>query len=128
MNWRPAALLRYLRELSAGHDAEELSDRELVERYAARRDEAAFEALLLRHGPLVWRVCWHVTRHEQNAEDAFQATFLVMARRAVAIRKRSRLPVGCTGWLTASPCKPVPRPRAGRHRSTGSNACPKPTR
>jgi hypothetical protein len=91
MAWRTGAVLRHLRTLTGGHGAENLSDRELVERCAAGRDEAAFEALVRRHGPLVWRVCLDVTRHEQDAEDAFQATFLVLARQPGSLRKRSSL-------------------------------------
>ena len=95
MAWRTGAVLRYLRTLGAEHGAENLSDLELVERYAAGREEAAFEALVRRHGPLVWRVCREVTGHEQDAEDAFQAAFLVLARRLGGLRKRSSL----ASWL-----------------------------
>src|SRR6516225_8564696 len=91
MEWRIGALLRRLGKLSAGQGADNLADHELVERYAAGRDQAAFEALVRRHGPLVWRVCRDVTRHEQDAEDAFQAAFLVLARRAAAFRKGAPL-------------------------------------
>jgi RNA polymerase sigma factor (sigma-70 family) len=71
------------------------SDGQLLERFAAVRDEAAFEALLARHGPMVWGVCWRALGQRQAAEDAFQATFLVLARRAAAIQRREA--VG--GWL-----------------------------
>src|SRR4051812_33229196 len=62
-----------------------LSDAELVRRYAEARDEAAFEVLVWRHGPMVWGTCRRVLRHQQDAEDAFQATFLALARFARAI-------------------------------------------
>jgi RNA polymerase sigma factor (sigma-70 family) len=73
----------------------ELSDGQLLERFAARRDEAAFASLLQRHGWLVWSVCRRVLRHEQDAEDAFQATFLVLARHADAIRRGEAV----SSWL-----------------------------
>jgi RNA polymerase sigma-70 factor (ECF subfamily) len=71
-----------------------LSDYELVKRFAARRDEkdqgaeAAFAALVSRHGPMVFRVCRAVLGDRHEAEDAFQATFLVLASRARSIRSR----------------------------------------
>jgi RNA polymerase sigma factor (sigma-70 family) len=68
-----------------------LPDRELLERFVARREEAAFAALVLRHGPMVLGVCRRLLRHEQDAEDAFQATFLVFARRAGSIHKGESL-------------------------------------
>src|SRR6516225_7936637 len=74
-----------------------LSDGQLLEQFASRREETAFEALLARHGPMVWGVCLRALGHRQEAEDAFQATFLVLARRASAIRRREA--VG--GWLHA---------------------------
>jgi RNA polymerase sigma factor (sigma-70 family) len=78
-------LLRHLRDLVGTPQA---SDRELLARFAARRDGEAFAALLRRHGPTVWGVCQRLLRHEQDAEDAFQATFLVLARKAAGLRER----------------------------------------
>jgi RNA polymerase sigma factor (sigma-70 family) len=68
-----------------------MNDGELLERFLASRDEAAFEAMVMRHGPMVLRVCRDVLVDRHDAEDAFQATFLVLARRAVLIRNREAL-------------------------------------
>jgi RNA polymerase sigma factor (sigma-70 family) len=77
--------LRRAALLSAGDGP---SDAQLLESFLARRDEAAFEALLRRHGPMVLGVCRRVLRNTHDAEDAFQATFLVFARKAGSIRSR----------------------------------------
>src|SRR5262249_17782619 len=74
---------------------QEVSDRELLQRFLAGREERAFAALLRRHGPLVWSVCWQVLHHRQDAEDAFQATFLLLARQAGSIRKTTAV----ASWL-----------------------------
>jgi len=66
-----------------------LPDAELLERYIRRRDETAFEALLHRHGPLVFGVCRRLLYNAHDAEDAFQATFLILARKANSIVPRS---------------------------------------
>jgi RNA polymerase sigma factor (sigma-70 family) len=71
------------------------SDAELLERFIADRDEIAFEVLVRRHGPMVFAVCQRVLHHTQDAEDAFQATFLVLAHKASSISPRSKL----AGWL-----------------------------
>ena len=77
--------------------SEPLSDAILLERYVSRREEAAFVMLLERHGPLVERTCRRVLRNEHDVQDVFQATFLVLARRAAGIAWRDS--VG--GWLAA---------------------------
>ena len=68
-----------------------MTDGQLLERFMAGRDEAgelAFEALVTRHGPMVMRVCRNVLDDPHDVHDAFQAVFLVLARRAIAIRDR----------------------------------------
>src|SRR5262245_25602068 len=74
----------------AGH-----SDLDLVQRALTDRNETAFQAIVDRHGPMVYRVCWRVLQHSQDTEDAFQATFLVLARRLCALRKQTSL----ASWL-----------------------------
>jgi RNA polymerase sigma factor (sigma-70 family) len=85
-------LIRHLQGLAAGRHR---TDRQLLDDFASRGDQGAFADLVGRHGPLVWRVCRRVLGHEQDAEDAFQATFLVLARHAASIRKREAL----ASWL-----------------------------
>ena len=88
-------LLRRLRGPDGADAAGHPPDADLLERFAARRDEAAFAALVRRHGPMVLNVCRAVLRHEQDAEDALQATFLALARKAGSIRRRGAV----AGWL-----------------------------
>jgi RNA polymerase sigma factor (sigma-70 family) len=91
----PRALLRQFRHSPACRPPEPLSDRELLDRFVTRGDQAALAGLVGRHGPLVLAACRRLLPHAHDAEDVFQATFLVLARRAGAIR--SRQAVG--SWL-----------------------------
>ena len=68
-----------------------LSEGQLLERFLARGDEAAFEALLRRHGPMVLGVCRRLLADPHDVEDAFQATFLVLVKKARSIRDRDLL-------------------------------------
>ncbi len=72
-----------------------LTDEQLLDRFVTCRDEAAFTALMERHGPMVQRVCGEVLGDHHDAQDAFQATFLVLARQASSIRRRDSL----ASWL-----------------------------
>jgi RNA polymerase sigma factor (sigma-70 family) len=85
-----------------------LSDGKLLERFTADRDEAAFEALVVRHGPMVWGVCRRILRDPNDAEDAFQATFLVLVRKASSIARREMV----ANWLYAVAHKTAVRARA----------------
>jgi RNA polymerase sigma factor (sigma-70 family) len=89
------AVLRHIRTVAAAHEDREAPDEELLERYVARRDEDAFAALLRRHGPMVLAVCRSVLHDLHAAEDAFQAAFLLLARKAGSIRRREAV----SGWL-----------------------------
>lgn len=73
----------------------DMTDAHLVQRFVARRDEAAFEELVRRHGPMVLGVCRRVLPGPHDADDAFQATFLVLARKAATLRKRQSV----SSWL-----------------------------
>jgi RNA polymerase sigma factor (sigma-70 family) len=88
-------LLRYLRDLVHPPCAGGVTDAELVRRIVATHDEAAFELLVWRHGAMVLRVCQGILGDGPEAEDAFQATFLVLVRKACSVRKHGS--VG--GWL-----------------------------
>src|SRR5262249_54303889 len=81
------SLSRQLGSLFAGGSAAGLSDRQLIERFATSRDEAAFSALVARHGPMVLGVCRQLLGNGHDAEDAFQAVFLVLARKAPSLRE-----------------------------------------
>ena len=91
-----------------------LPDAELLERYIRRRDETAFEALLHRHGPLVFGVCRRLLYNAHDAEDAFQATFLILARKANSIVPRSS--VG--NWLYGVAYRVAARARKSACRRT----------
>jgi RNA polymerase sigma-70 factor (ECF subfamily) len=119
-------VLRHLRRAALLRDGADLTDGELLECYLARRDEAAFESLLLRHGPMVLGVCRRVLRNEADAHDAFQATFLVFVRKAGSIVPRAR--VG--NWLygvahkTALKAQAMNRQRRAREQQAAPPARP----
>jgi RNA polymerase sigma factor (sigma-70 family) len=83
--------LRHLRNTIASQCHRDDSDEQLLRAFTVQREEAAFAVLVRRHGPMVLHLCRCVLGHEQDAEDAFQATFLVLARNAAALRKKSSL-------------------------------------
>lgn len=96
-----AALLRlekaveYLRRVGAS-----LSDEALLGRFVSRRESDAFAALVHRHGAMVFGVCRRILRHHHDAEDAFQATFLVLACKAASIRPRRMIANCYMAWPT----------------------------
>src|SRR5260221_664484 len=102
-------LLQYLHRLTAP-GVSGLTDAQLLERFVAEKDEAAFEVLVWRHGPLVYNVCRRVLRHTDDVEDAFQATFLALVRKASAIRDQAA--VG--RWLYQVAHRVALRARAAR--------------
>ncbi len=84
-------VLRYVRKLLGEPGSDAVSDATLLDRFVARRDEAAFELLMWRHGAMVLGVCRNRLRDVHLAEDAFQATFLVLARKAGSVSNRTAL-------------------------------------
>src|SRR5438270_5163724 len=84
-------IIHHLRRAALLGEGGNLADETLLTSFVERQDEAAFEALLRRHGPMVLGVCRRILGHHQDAEDAFQATFLVLVRKAASIWPRDRV-------------------------------------
>src|SRR3954471_16279438 len=84
------------------------SEWQLLDRYATRRDESAFEALVARHGPMVLGVCRRVLDDPHAVEDAFQATFLVLVRKAGSLGERDAI----GHWLYGVACRVALRARS----------------
>src|SRR5439155_15368553 len=88
-------VIRHLRRATLLRDGAGMTDEQLLDGFVAQRDDATFEAIVRRHGPMVLAVCLRVLRNHHDAEDAFQATFLVLVRKAAAIASRELL----ANWL-----------------------------
>jgi RNA polymerase sigma factor (sigma-70 family) len=108
-------LLRHLRRLTGAAGDAPATDGQLLDRFLGQGESEAFAALMARHGPMVLGVCRRVLGHEQEAEDAFQATFLVLARKAGSVRRHDSL----AGWLSrvAYHAAVTARARAARRRA-----------
>ena len=85
----------HLRRVAILQEADRLTDTQLVESFLARAEEAAFEVLVRRYGPMILGVCRRVLRDRHDADDAFQSTFLVFLRKVRSIRKHTSL----ASWL-----------------------------
>jgi RNA polymerase sigma factor (sigma-70 family) len=94
-NTQLTSVVRHIRRLVTAPEMKDKSDGQLLHDFHAVHDERAFSALVDRHGAMVLRVCRHVLQHEQDAEDAFQATFLVLARKAASLWRSKVI----AGWL-----------------------------
>jgi len=92
-----------------------LSDGQLLDRFVERREEAVFEAIVRRHGPMVWGVCRRVLRDHHDTEDAFEATFLVLARKAASVMPREKL----GNWLYGVAYQTAMKARAMRAKRRG---------
>ena len=105
-------LIRSLHKLTQSPEADRLRDDQLLERFVANRDQAAFELLLWRHGPMVLGVCRRVLPAAHDAEDAFQATWLTFVKKAGSIVNRAAL----GSWLYQVAHRVALRARSGRTR------------
>jgi RNA polymerase sigma factor (sigma-70 family) len=107
--------VRYVRRAALRSVGAGMTDGRLLSLFVHQRDEAAFETLVRRHGPMVIGVCRRVLRDGADADDAFQATFLVLARKAATIRDRARL----ANWLYGVAARTAQKARvlAARRRS-----------
>src|SRR5258708_5537430 len=106
------SLLRYIRRLVIAPKPEATSDAALLGRFISEKDEGAFAALVNRHGPLVLQVCRRVLSDVNDAEDAFQATFMVLARKAAAVGRREAL----AAWLPGVARRVALKARSARGR------------
>jgi RNA polymerase sigma factor (sigma-70 family) len=111
-------IVQHLHRAVLRRDGAGLTDGELLECFVSGRNGEAFEALVRRHGPMVWGVCRRVLRSRHDADDAFQATFLVLIRKAASVVPRDMV----ANWLygvahrTALKAKAVAARRKARER------------
>ncbi len=114
------SLVHHLRKALARQGSGGMDDAQLLELFVQRRDQAAFEVLVWRHGTMVLNVCRRVLRDAQEAEDAFQATFLILARKAATIGKGDSVP----GWLYRVAYRVALRSQAQAARRCGCGPLP----
>jgi RNA polymerase sigma factor (sigma-70 family) len=89
------SVLQHIRRLADGRDANTWTDHELLNRFINKKEGDAFSGLIQRHGPMVMALGWRILRDRGDAEDVFQATFMILAQKACSIRKRESI----GGWL-----------------------------
>jgi RNA polymerase sigma factor (sigma-70 family) len=123
-------VLQHIRTLFGGGAVGGLGEEQLLERFMTGRDEAAFTALVERHGPMVSGVCWRILADPHDVEDAFQATFLILAQKAGSIRARHTLGPWLYGVAhrVAIRAKRNATRRRVRERATGEEAAVMPAR
>jgi RNA polymerase sigma factor (sigma-70 family) len=117
-------LLNYIRNVAGVENALNVPDRELLKRFTTQGDEAAFAALIRRHGSMVLRLCLRILPNQQDAEDVFQATFLVLSQKAASLRPRESL----GSWLFTVSYRIAQKARinAARRRKHEGRAAPTP--
>ena len=124
--WADAAGLGHLQTLYRVGVLGDLTDAQLLERYLANLDEGAeagFAALVERHGPMVLRVCRQVLGDPHDAEDAFQATFLVLARSAGSLRRRVSTTISSRSCAMTSRSPSTTEGKAFREWSVNMTSC-----
>jgi RNA polymerase sigma factor (sigma-70 family) len=94
-NSKTSRVIQHLRRAVLLRDGAGMTDGQLLDCFLSQRDDAAFGALVRRHGPMVWGVCRRVLHHHHDAEDAFQATFLVLVRKAASVEPKEMV----ANWL-----------------------------
>jgi RNA polymerase sigma factor (sigma-70 family) len=109
---QPHSLTRFVRQLGRATAVAGSSDEELLGHFVRRADDAAFTAIVRRHGPMVLGICRRVLHHEQDAEDAFQATFLILARKSGSLRRAASL----GPWLHGVALRTAAKARVGVER------------
>jgi RNA polymerase sigma factor (sigma-70 family) len=118
------AVVRFARNLAGPRAERDETDRQLLERFAAGGDQAAFAALVERHGPMVLGLCRRVLHNAHDAEDAFQAAFLVLVQKARALGQPERLGNWLYGVAYRTAVKA--RTRSARQRARERRATPRP--
>src|SRR5215469_14991188 len=98
-------VIQHFRKAVLLQDGGGMTDGQLLGCFIESRDEEAFAALVKRHGPMVWGVCHRMLSRYQDAEDAFQATFLVLVRRAASVLPREMV----ANWLYGVACMTAQR-------------------
>jgi RNA polymerase sigma factor (sigma-70 family) len=107
------AIVKFIRKVAATRSVKTSTDAQLLSRFVPQRDESAFAALVERHGPMVFAVCRRILRESHDCEDAYQATFLVLARKANSVAQPETL----GNWLYGVACRTALRARtkAAKH-------------